>query len=208
MKIITESQAKILEAAARCIGSENISDCSGCPFENEPVGCTDKLSNLSLNILRKSEDLDPKRYQAAGEPFTKDLPVMLEEGATLPTRGHATDAGLDLYAVEGKTVPLYGFADFDTGVHVEIPPGHCGILMSKSGLNIKRNLISTGLIDEGYSGSIRVKLYNLGDRDQRISAGQKVSQLVIVPCAILNPILVEEVHGGERGSNGFGSTGE
>lgn len=140
--------------------------------------------------------------------YTKDLPFALEEGAKLPTRGHAQDAGLDLYARETKTVPLYGYEEFDTGVHVELPPGSCGLLVSKSGLNINRNLISTGLIDEGYSGSIKVKLYNLGDKDQRIPKGAKISQLLILPIMTMNPVLVEEVAGGDRGSDGFGSTGD
>lgn len=140
--------------------------------------------------------------------FTKDLPFALDNEAQLPTRGHAQDAGLDLYSRETKTIPLYGYEEFDTGVHVELPPGSCGLLVSKSGLNINRNLISTGLIDEGYSGSIKVKLYNLGDKDQRIQKGAKISQLLILPVMTMNPVLVEEVAGGDRGSDGFGSTGD
>lgn len=158
--------------------------------------------------LQKVVDQIMEDQLGAAYSFTKDLPFALDNEAQLPTRGHAQDAGLDLYSRETKTIPLYGYEEFDTGVHVELPPGSCGLLVSKSGLNINRNLISTGLIDEGYSGSIKVKLYNLGDKDQRIQKGAKISQLLILPVMTMNPVLVEEVAGGDRGSDGFGSTGD
>lgn len=188
---------RALIAARTCVKYSE--DCPpDCPFYEIP--------ECSI-IIQKA--IDQVLEGLGNDPdFTKDLPFALEEGAKLPTRGHAQDAGLDLYARETKTVPLYGYEEFDTGVHVELPPGSCGLLVSKSGLNINRNLISTGLIDEGYSGSIKVKLYNLGDKDQRIPKGAKISQLLILPVMTMNPVLVEEVVGGDRGSDGFGSTGE
>lgn len=64
-----------------------------------------------------------------------------------PTRAHETDAGLDLYAAEDQEVPAYGSAIFDTGVHVQLPPFTAGLIVSKSGLNFKRDIVSDGLID-------------------------------------------------------------
>ena len=132
---------------------------------------------------------------------------MLDKGAYMPTRAHDTDAGLDLYAMEDKTVPLKGSAIFDTGVHIEIPPNTAGVLISKSGLNVKYGLTSTGLIDEGYTGSICVKLYNHTTEHYHVKKGDKISQLVIFP--IIKPELevVEEFSETERGNNGFGSSG-
>lgn len=188
---------KALTAVKACLTSDHCR--TSCPMFNSE-NCT---IELKIAIDQIMEDL-----LNSAEHFSKDLPFALEDGAKLPTRGHAQDAGLDLYSRETKTIPLYGYEEFDTGVHVELPPGSCGLLVSKSGLNINRNLISTGLIDEGYSGSIKVKLYNLGDKDQRIPKGAKISQLLILPVMMMNPVLVEEVVGGDRGSDGFGSTGE
>ena len=188
---------RALIAARTCVTHSE--DCPpDCPFYEIPE-CS-IIIQKAIDQIMEGLGNDPE--------YTKDLPFALEEGAKLPTRGHAKDAGLDLYARETKTVPLYGYEEFDTGVHVELPPGSCGLLVSKSGLNINRNLISTGLIDEGYSGSIKVKLYNLGDKDQRIPKGAKISQLLILPVMMMNPVLVEEVVGGDRGSDGFGSTGD
>lgn len=134
--------------------------------------------------------------------------IVLDQNAIAPTRAHATDAGLDLYARETKTIPARGYASFDTGVHVEIPEGCAGILVSKSGLNVKDNITSTGLIDEGYTGGIVVKLYNNGFFDFKIERGMKISQLVIVPVRYEEVEIVDSLGETERGSRGFGSTGK
>lgn len=135
------------------------------------------------------------------------MKVILDEGAILPTRAHAEDAGLDIYARTSKVVPKKGSATFDTGVHIEIPPYSVGFLMSKSGLNVKHGLTSEGVIDEGYTGSICVKLYNNSNEDYYVREGDKISQLVILP--IIKPELevVEKFSETARGDNGFGSSG-
>lgn len=136
------------------------------------------------------------------------MKVVIEAGAYLPERAHSTDAGLDLRAKTAQTVPAHGSAVFDTGVHVQLPPNTAGILVSKSGLNVKHNITSTGLIDEGYTGEIIVKLYNHGSFDYCVKAGDKISQLIIVPVKYEPMELVTALVDTERGSDGFGSTGE
>ena len=133
--------------------------------------------------------------------------IILDPGAFMPEFAHKTDAGADLRSPICATVPTRGSVVIDTGVHVEIPEGYVGILKSKSGLNVKHNLIGTGTIDSGYSGSIRVKLYNLGDTDYQIHKGDKIIQLVIMPCVYCEFTEVEQFADSERGDGGFGSTG-
>lgn len=137
------------------------------------------------------------------------MKIKLNKGAYIPTRAHSTDAGLDLYARETQNIPAGQSAVFDTGVHVQLPPSTAGILISKSGLNVKHDLTSTGLIDEGYDGSIAVKLYNHGGAPYTVVAGDKISQLVIVPVVYADVELVEDFGvQTARGSNGFGSSGK
>ena len=138
----------------------------------------------------------------------KEMNVMLDNGAIMPTRAHEKDAGLDLYARETKTVPARGNAIFDTGVHMEIPEGYAGILLSKSGLNVHHGLTNRGLIDSGYTGSIIVKLDNNSDNDYIVEQGQKISQIILVPILRPKMVLVENLESTERGENGFGSTGK
>ena len=135
------------------------------------------------------------------------MKIKLDPMARIPERAHDTDAGLDLKSPINITVPARGSVIIDTGVHIQLPPGTCGMLKSKSGLNVKHGITSEGVIDEGYTGSIVVKLYNHTFDDYHVNIGDKISQLVIVP--ILTPELefVDELNGGERGDNGFGSTG-
>ena len=136
------------------------------------------------------------------------MKIILDDGAKMPTRAHADDAGLDLYSRENKVIYPHSSATFDTGVHVEIPRGYVGMIKSKSGLNVKYGLTSEGVLDCGYTGSIRVKLYNHSSEAYTVAAGDKISQLVIMP--IIAPELeLVKVFGTEteRGDNGFGSTG-
>ena len=135
------------------------------------------------------------------------MKIKLDKWAHMPERAHETDAGLDLKAMNNGVLYPHDCMTFDTGVHVEIPEGCCGLLVSKSGLNCNYGITSTGLIDQGYTGSIRVKLYNHSDDQKIIRAGEKISQLVIIPVRYEPIEVVEEISGGDRGNNGFGSTG-
>jgi len=136
------------------------------------------------------------------------LRVVLDEGAFPPTRAHPTDAGLDLRAKERVKIWPQLSATIDTGVHVELPHGYYGKIESKSGLNVKHNIVSCGgTIDEPYRGSIVVKLYNLGDKAYVFEQGDKVAQLVIQPYIAPEIEVVDELTETDRGSNGFGSSG-
>lgn len=134
------------------------------------------------------------------------MKIKLDDGAKV-TRAHSTDAGLDLYAREARIVPAKGSAKFDTGVHIELPDNTVGMLKSKSGLNVKHGITSEGVIDVGYTGSIVVKLYNHSENDYKVNAGDKISQLVIMPIIIPELELVDELENTDRGNNGFGSSG-
>ena len=135
------------------------------------------------------------------------LKVVLDEGAVMPIRAHELDAGYDLYSREDAVLYPGSSWPFDTGVHVEIPAGYVGFIKSKSGLNVKSGILSEGVIDAGYTGSICVKLYNHSTKLVGIKAGQKISQLVLLP--IITPELeqVDSLEDTERGTNGFGSSG-
>ena len=136
------------------------------------------------------------------------MKIILDKGAKMPTRAHADDAGLDLYSRENRVIYPHSSATFDIGVHIEIPRGYVGMIKSKSGLNVKHGLTSEGVLDCGYTGSIRVKLYNHSSEAYTVAAGDKISQLVITPFIAPELELVKDFGAEtERGDNGFGSTG-
>ena len=133
--------------------------------------------------------------------------IILDPGAFMPEFAHKTDAGADLRSPVYAVVPARGSVVIDTGVHIEIPEGYTIFLKSKSGLNVKHDLTGTGAIDSGYTGTIKVKLYNLGDTDYQILRGDKIIQMVILPCVYCEFTQVEKFAETERGDGGFGSTG-
>ena len=132
----------------------------------------------------------------------------LDEGAYPPERAHGTDAGADLRTPFGFTLACHGEMVVDTGVHVELPSHTKAELVPKSGLNVKASIVGWGLIDEGYTGSIKVKLYNLGKQTHYFDKGDKIAQLVVSPVCYPTYVQADEIEGGERGDAGFGSTGK
>lgn len=133
--------------------------------------------------------------------------VVLDEGAYMPEKAHEVDAGFDLRTPEAVKVGYLGSAVIDTGVHIEIPRGYVGFLKSKSGLNVKHSLQGEGVIDCGYTGSIRVKLYNSSSDTYIFNKGDKIIQLVILPIPEVELEQVERLDDTDRGEGGFGSTG-
>lgn len=135
------------------------------------------------------------------------MKIKLDRGAFVPERAHVTDAGADLRSPIDAVVPARGSRVIDTGVHIQLPHGYVGMLKSKSGLNVKYGITSDGVIDEGYTGAIKVKLYNHSDYPYAILRGDKITQLVIVPYVCAYFQFVDELEDSERGDDGFGSTG-
>lgn len=136
------------------------------------------------------------------------MKVMLDPGAYMPEKAYRWDAGFDIRTPERVVLRAHDSVVIDTGVHVEIPNGFVGFLKSKSGLNVNHDITGEGVIDAGYTGSIRAKLYNNGPVMHIFERGDKIIQLVFL--AIYNPELelVDDLKNTERGNNGFGSTGK
>ncbi len=140
------------------------------------------------------------------------LPVQrLDPRAVLPVRAHERDAGLDLHALEPSTLAPGERARVRTGLAIELPPGHAGLVLPRSGLAARHGIAlvnAPGLIDEGYRGELQVLLLNT-DRHAAfaIAAGDRIAQLVIVPVALVEPVEAHELGEAARGAGGFGSSG-
>lgn len=135
------------------------------------------------------------------------MKITLDKGAKMPTRAHEWDAGLDLYAMEDGYIRANQSRTFDTGVHVQIPEGCVGFIKSKSGLMVNHGIKTDGTIDAHYTGPIKVCLFNHGGSKYEVKTGDKIAQLVIVPCLLPELELVNNLDETDRGANGFGSTG-
>ena len=137
--------------------------------------------------------------------------MRLDERASIPTRAHDGDAGLDLSAIEGGSIAPGERIHVGTGLAVAVPQGCAGLVLPRSGLASRHGVTvanAPGLIDSGYRGELQVILVNL-DRSEtfRFEAGERVAQLLVVSFLDAAPAEVEELDDTARGTGGFGSSG-
>ena len=138
---------------------------------------------------------------------------LLTEFAKVPTRGSAYAAGFDLYAATNYDVSIMPHATqmIDIGIAVSIPEGYFGAIYARSGLASKQGLRPAncvGVIDSDYRGSVQVALHNDTNDIRNIKAGDRIAQLIIQPCPDVSLNLVDELDNTDRGTSGFGSTGQ
>jgi dUTP pyrophosphatase len=138
----------------------------------------------------------------------------LTETAHEPTHGSSWAAGYDLYAdipyTNNILIKPGGIVVIKTNIAVEIPAGYFGGIYPRSGLSTKQGLTlinCVGVVDADYRGDIRVPLINLSQSWQIIEPGERVAQLIIQPCKLIQWAEVKELSDTDRGSGGFGSTG-
>lgn len=141
-----------------------------------------------------------------------ELPILkLKDEAILPSRAHGGDAGLDLYACESAHIGPGERWGVGTGVGVEIPEGHAGLVLPRSGLARDHGIAlvnAPGLIDSGYRGELRVLLLNTDPAVIfRVEPGDRIAQLVITPIATPEPVEAPALSDSARGTGGFGSSG-
>ena len=136
------------------------------------------------------------------------VPVQLNAGAALPDYASAGAAGADLRASEAVEIAAGGRAAVATALHLEIPPGHVGLVWPRSGLAVRHGVDTlAGVIDSDYRGELKVVLVNHGDEPFRIAPGDRVAQLLVQRVERVRFTAAEQVQGTARGSGGFGSTG-
>ena len=134
----------------------------------------------------------------------------LTNDAIMPTRGSDGAVGYDLYSTEDTVVPCQaGRALVGTGISVVLPPGVYGRVASRSGLAVKHCInVGAGVIDPDYTAEIKVVLFNHGENDFEIKRGDRIAQLVLERCETPPVKEIEIIEETDRGSGGFGSTGQ
>lgn len=132
----------------------------------------------------------------------------LNADAKLPTHGHPGDAGMDFYCIEDVTFSPGKQARVHTGVSLEIPEGHVGLIWDKSSISFNMGLkVMGGVIDAGYRGEIIMNLLNTGEREVRLEKGHKIAQMIIQKFEHCDIVEVEDISETVRGDGREGSTG-
>jgi dUTP pyrophosphatase len=136
---------------------------------------------------------------------------LLSDAARPPSRAHEGDAGLDLHAAEAATIAPGQRASVGIGISVEIPPGHAGLVLPRSGLSARHGIAlvnAPGLIDSGYRGELRVLLLNTDPTERfQVHVGDRIAQLLLTPYAEAEPVEAAELAATARAEGGFGSSG-
>lgn len=134
------------------------------------------------------------------------IKYQLDKGAYKPTKAHDLDAGFDLYAPNDMRI---GDNIVDTKVHILIPAGYVGLIFPRSSMSQRGFITHTGVIDAGYTGSIKVNLeYQGTDTEIHYRAGQRIAQIVIVPIPKVELVEYDiTTIKTDRGQGGFGSSG-
>lgn len=137
----------------------------------------------------------------------------LDPEAKIPTRNKSTDAGLDLYAAEDMFIPKGTTRRIKTGIAIEIPEGYVGKVSDRSGMAFKGLIVGAGIIDTGYTGDCSVVLHNFNADSTysfgvyTVKKGDKIAQILISKVETPQVEITEELWTSERGSEGFGSSG-
>ena len=170
----------------------------------------DEDGSTYLEIL-KSFGLDEVEFDSS--TYNKIVLEYTSENYNELSYAYPTDSGFDLRSSETVVIPKFGRALVPTGIRINIPENYEIQVRSKSGLAINQGLMvlnSPGTVDEGYTGEIKVILFNTNEHEVTIERGMKIAQAVVSSCISGRWVdfkMVDEIIKKDRNENGFGSTG-
>ena len=158
--------------------------------------------------------IDDMNEEAAISMLSQDIEIeLIHPDAIFPSYNYPSDSGFDLYSVEEITLEPFGRAAVPTGLKFSFNEGYEIQVRTKSGLALNQGLLvanSPGTVDQGYTGEIKVVVFNANPTKFTISKGMKVAQAVLCPVKngkFVNLLSVDKIGEKDRGDNGFGSTG-
>lgn len=169
-------------------------------------------ARLKLNQLEEKQNKNSHTSFPDGMKLSwgKTMKVKkLHKNAKLPTKANLSDAGYDLYALDGGILQKHTHALIKTGISMEIPEGYVGLIWPRSGLSYKYGLdVFAGVIDSGYRGDIGVILYNSQYNSYEIEAGDRIAQILFQKVEDFDMVELEELNNSKRSQKGFGSSGK
>jgi dUTP pyrophosphatase len=129
------------------------------------------------------------------------------DNATLPNRQHADDAGYDLTCINDVTIEPNGKCIVSTGIALTVPQGTYGQIAPRSGLSTRGIFVNAGVIDRGYTGEVKILLFNFSEDTICLESGSRVAQLLVKRIDLPSVVEVDDLDESQRGEGGFGSTG-
>lgn len=176
----------------------------------------DQTDDIDYDLIMKTFGLDVPELEKEMEEYipTIDLAYTKSNENTVdPKYAYYTDSGFDLYSTEDKWIHPFDRSLIPTGLHFDIPSGYEIQVRSKSGLALNQGLMvlnSPGTVDQGYTGEIKIILFNTTNQKVKIEKGQKIAQGVLCPVVSgkwIKMVEKNKLENKDRNQNGFGSTG-
>ena len=176
----------------------------------------EETDDVDYDLIMKTFGLDVPELEKEMEEYIPTIDLgytKSNENAVDPKYAYYTDSGFDLYSTEDKWIHPFDRALIPTGLHFDIPSGYEIQVRSKSGLALNQGLMvlnSPGTVDQGYTGEIKIILFNTTNQKVKIEKGQKIAQAVLCPVVSgkwIKLIEKDKLENKDRNQNGFGSTG-
>ena len=176
----------------------------------------EETDDVDYDLIMKTFGLDVPELEKEMEEYIPTIDLgytKSNENAVDPKYAYYTDSGFDLYSTEDKWIHPFDRALIPTGLHFDIPSGYEIQVRSKSGLALNQGLMvlnSPGTVDQGYTGEIKIILFNTTNQKVIIEKGQKIAQAVLCPVVSgkwIKMVEKDKLENKDRNQNGFGSTG-
>ncbi|AAY84050.1 dUTPase [Chrysodeixis chalcites nucleopolyhedrovirus] len=166
------------------------------------MSTANKRSRLSIEDCSDNEYYHQEQHE--NMYFKK-----LNKDAIAPQRATLGSAGYDLYTPTDVCLKPQKWTVVDIGIAIQLPPKRYGRIAERSGLATKHGIgIQAGIIDTDYRGPVGVCLINRSKKEYNFKKGDKIAQMIIESYHTPNVIMVDELDDTDRGSGGFGSTGQ
>lgn len=163
----------------------------------------DQLSDV-LTVVEVAREMRAQR-----DPDQGAVKLVIRDGHELPKRAYPDDAGIDLTTVKDYVIHPGQFVDVHTQVdHVQLPPGYWGLITGRSSTLRRHKLhVPMAVIDPGWRGPLFIGVWNLGSEPVSVQPGDRLGQMILLPCNPAEVVSVDKVDDAARGLAGFGSTG-
>jgi len=176
----------------------------------------DENNDVDYNAIMETLGLDIPELEKEIQEYIPTIDLSYKktkENAVDPKYAYISDSGFDLYSTEDVWIHSLDRQLVSTGLHFDIPEGYEIQVRSKSGLALNQGLMvlnSPGTVDQGYTGEIKIILFNTTNQKVKIEKGQKIAQAVLCPVVSgkwVKLLKKNDLGNKDRSDNGFGSTG-
>ena len=211
MTLRSENSARKHKHSTTEYTSEEFMSEDGSPANGSKAGSLQKLARRTKKKKVESKMralLNPNSTESSEEEAMMMITIPIQSACFTPARQTTQAAGYDLESGITTEIPPGSTIALPTGLQMELPEGYFGKIESRSGMALAGLITVGGVIDSDFRGEVKVLLYNNSGHAQKIKKGDRIAQLVLLPLLNAEMVPVDQLTATQRGTSGFGSTGQ